>query len=385
MPAETVDFLVIGAGMAGASAAAHLAAAGRVILVEREAQPGYHSTGRSAALFTETYGNLPVRLLTKASRAFYETRAEGFVEHSILSPRGVLLYATQTQLRELDEAWNEMAPLDPSLSRLDGVAARALVPVLRPEAAAAAILEPNAMDIDVHGLHQGYLRLLRRRGGRILTDAPVTALSRRNGTWRVATPVGEFAAPIVVNAAGAWADDVAGLAGLPPTGLVPKRRTALVVPPPIGLEIHAWPMVIDVGETGYFKPDAGKLLVSPADETPVPPCDVQPEEIDVAIAIDRLMRATTLEVTRVERKWAGLRSFVADKTPVNGFDPLADGFFWLAGQGGYGIQTAEGMAKTAAGLIVEGRLPDTVAALGLTAAMLSPARLMRSERVRPPP
>ncbi len=375
MPAQTADIVVIGAGMAGASAAAHLAERARVILLEREAQPGYHSTGRSAALFTETYGNLPVRLLTKASRDFYLAQAGGLAEHPILTPRGVLLYAPEEQLGELDAAWQEMAPLDPALRRLDGAAAAALVPVLRPGAVRAAILEPQAMDIDVHGLHQAYLRRLRRQGGRLICDAPVTALARRGGAWTAATPAGEFAAPVVVNAAGAWADEVAGLAGLPPIGLVPKRRTALIVPPPAGIEVSAWPMVIDVGETGYFKPDAGKLLVSPADETPVPPCDAQPEELDVAVAIDRLTRVTVLEVKRVERRWAGLRSFVADKTPVNGFDPLAEGFFWLAAQGGYGIQTAEGMAQTAAGLIAEGRLPARIAGFGLDAAVLSPARI----------
>jgi D-arginine dehydrogenase len=372
--ADTADFLVIGAGMAGASAAAHLAAVGRVILLERESQPGYHSTGRSAALFTETYGNLPVRLLTRASRGFYETRADGLAEHPILTPRGALLYAMPGQKRLLDEAWAELSPLDASIQYLDAAATRALVPVLRPDKVVAAIHEPGAMDIDVHGLHGAYLRLLRRRGGRIVTDALVLALARRGGLWNASTPAGEFAAPVVVNAAGAWADQIAGLAGLPPIGIVPKRRTALIIAAPPGIDIAGWPITIDAAETGYFKPEAGKLLVSPADETAVPPCDVQPEELDVAIAIERLTARTTIEVRHVERKWAGLRCFVADKTPVCGFDPLADGFFWLAGQGGYGIQTAEGLARSTAGLIAANRLPDDLAGLGLDPAILSPAR-----------
>jgi len=372
MAVQTADIIVIGAGMAGAAAAAHLAVHGSVVLLEREAQPGYHSTGRSAALFTETYGNLTVRKLTRASREFYLAWADGFAEHPILSPRGALLYAPPEQMPALDAAWAEMSPLDPTIRWLDDAAARVLVPVLRPERVQAAILEPNAMDIDVHTLHQGYLRWFRRRGGRIETDAPVTALAREGGVWVATTPSEAFAAPVVVDAAGAWADEVAGLAGLPPVGLQPKRRTAMIVPAPAGLDIGHWPMVIDAEETGYFKPDAGKLLISPADETPVPPCDVQPEELDVAIAVDRLMRATTITVDRVERKWAGLRSFVADHTPVNGFDPLADGFFWLAGQGGYGIMTAEGMAKTAAALIAGGTPPD-----GISADRLGPARFVR--------
>jgi len=374
MAAVRADIVVIGAGMAGAAAAAHLAAHGRVVLLERESQPGYHSTGRSAALFTATYGNLTIRTLTQASRAFYLAWADGFAEHPILSPRGAMLYAPPEQRATLDRLWAEMSPNDPTIRLLGGKEARELVPVLRPDRVEAAILEPEAMDIDVHNLHQGYLRLFRRLGGQIQTDAEVTGLSRAGGVWNIVTRAGEFTAPVVVNAAGAWADVVAGMAGLPPVGLQPKRRTAMIVAAPAGFDTQRWPMVIDAEETGYFKPDAGKLLVSPADETPVEPQDIQPEELDVAIAIDRLERATTLKIDRVERKWAGLRSFVFDHTPVNGFDPLAEGFFWLAGQGGYGIMTAEGMAKAAASLITAGTLPDDIAALGITADSLGPAR-----------
>jgi D-arginine dehydrogenase len=371
---ETADLLVIGAGMAGAAAAAHLAAGRRVALLERESQPGYHSTGRSAALFTETYGNRAIRVLTGAGREFYLAGVEeGFTEHPILKPRGALMFAMPGQEAELDAAWDDLSALDPRVRRLDATGACAMVPVLRPDHVVGAVYEPDAMDIDVHELHQGYLRRLRQRGGRIVTDAEVRALARDNGVWRAATSAGEFAAPVVVNAAGAWCDVVAALAGLPPIGIVPKRRTALTIALPAGIDTGAWPMTLDIAESFYFKPDAGRLLVSPADETPIEPCDVQPDELDVAIAIDRLMQATTIEVTRVERKWAGLRSFVADKTTVCGFDPLAEGFFWLAGQGGYGIQTAEGMARCAASLI-GGGLPADLAAKGLTAATLSPAR-----------
>jgi D-arginine dehydrogenase len=377
MAATTADIIVIGAGMAGASAAAHLAAHARVVLLEREAQPGYHSTGRSAALFTETYGNRTIRLLSRASRAYYEARADGLAEHPILSPRGLLVYAPPEQMSLLDQAWAELAPLGPPVRRLDRDATRAIVPVLRPDRVIASILEPGAMDIDVHGLHQAYLRRLRHAGGRLATDAPATALGYVDGNWTVRTSAGEFAAPIVVNSAGAWADEVARLAGVPPIGLVPKRRTAFIVAAPAGSDSADWPLTGDIEETVYLKPDAGKLLVSPADETPVAPGDVQPEELDIAVAIDRLMRDTAVEVRRVERKWAGLRSFVADHTPVVGFDPLAHGFFWLAGQGGYGIQTAEGMALAAAALIVEKRLPDALIRLGLDAATLSPARFGR--------
>ena len=372
--AETADLIVVGAGMAGAAAAAHLARDRRVVLLERERQPGYHSTGRSAALFTETYGNRAIRILTGASRTFYEAWSDGFAAHPILTPRGALMFAMPGQEAKLDAAWADLSALDPRVRRLDAAEARAMVPVLRPDHVIGAVHEADAMDIDVHELHQGYLRRLRQLGGRIVTDAEVLALGREAGSWSLTTRAGEFATPTVVNAAGAWADALAVLAGLPPIGLVPKRRTALTVAPPAQIDAAAWPMTLDVEESFYFKPDAGRLLVSPADETPMPPCDVQPDELDIAIAIDRLTRATTIEVARVERKWAGLRSFVADKTTVCGFDPLADGFFWLAGQGGYGIQTAEGMARCAAALIGGAGLPQDIAARGLDAATLSPAR-----------
>src|SRR5437660_1451198 len=207
--------------MAGVSAAAHLAAFGRVILLERESQPGYHSTGRSAALFSETYGNLAVRLLTRAGRAYYESRADGLAEHPILTPRGALFFAMPGQERQLEEMWAELSPGHPTMAHLDTAEARRLVPVLRPDKVIAAIYEPGEMDIDVHGLHGAYLRLLRRRGGRLVTDAAALGLARRGGVWTAATPAGDFTAPVVVNAAGAWADIIAGLAGLPPIGIVP--------------------------------------------------------------------------------------------------------------------------------------------------------------------
>jgi D-arginine dehydrogenase len=374
VPAQTAEFLVIGAGMAGVSAAAHLAEFGRVFVLEGEDQPGYHSTGRSAAVFSETYGPLPVRILTRAGRGFYEDRAGGFAEHPILSPRGALVYAMPGQEAVLDALWAELAPRDPTIRRLDAAQTRALVPVLRPEKIVSGVLEPGAMDIDVHALHMAYLRLLRRRGGHLVTTAPVARLAHEGGTWSATTPAGRYTAPVIVNAAGAWADEVAVLAGLAPIGIVPKRRTALIVAPPPGIAIGGWPLTIDAEETGYFKPDSGKLVVSPADETPVAPSDVQPEELDVAIAIERLIERTTIAVHHVERKWAGLRSFAADKIPVVGFDPLMPGFFWLAGQGGYGIQAAEGLARSAAGLIGAGCLPADIAALGLDPATLSPGR-----------
>lgn len=367
------DVVIIGGGIAGAAAGYALAVQHRVVLLEREAQPGYHATGRSAALFTEAYGNKTIRALTKASRAFFTAPPSGFAAHPLLTPRGAMVIARADQKAALDDAFAEARHLVESVVRVDVDAACRTVPVLRREYFAHAFLEPDAMDIDVHALHRGYLRGITGAGGRVVSDAEVTALSCRNGCWHVQSRAGAFIAPVVINAAGAWCDEVAALAGVPPIGLVPKRRTAITFDPPTAA-VHDWPMVLDVDEQFYFKPDAGRLLASPADETPMPPCDVQPDELDLAILIDRLEQATTLTVKRIAAKWAGLRSFVADKTLVAGFEPGMPGFFWLAGQGGYGIQTSPAMARVAASLIAGRGLPDDLVDRGIGEASLSPAR-----------
>ncbi len=346
--AELADILVIGAGIAGASAAYELAAERRVIVLEQEAQAGFHSTGRSAALFSETYGNATVRALSRESRPFLTAPPDGFGETPLLTPRGAMFVAGEAERPHLDALAADAEP--GALVPLSGDEVRSRVPVLRPEASAAGLYEAGAMDIDVATLHQGYLAGLRRRGGRLVTDAGVTALRREAGVWTAATRAGDFAAPIVVNAAGAWADTVAALAGLAPLGLAPKRRTVALIPGP-DTDFAAWPLVIEAGERFYFKPDAGRLLISPADETDTPPTDAQPEDLDVAIAVDRIERATTLSIRRITHRWAGLRTFAPDRTPVCGFDPAAEGFFWLAGQGGYGIQTAAALAKRTARLV----------------------------------
>ncbi|CAO3430940.1 NAD(P)/FAD-dependent oxidoreductase [Azospirillum doebereinerae] len=377
---EQADFLVIGAGMAGASAAYELSARGRVLVIERESQPGYHSTGRSAALYTQTYGPPAIRAMTVASWGFYTEPPDGFTDHAMLTPRGVLIVGRDGETDRLDAEFANGHRLTPSVERLDRARTLAMAPFLRPDYPAGAVWEPDARDIDVHALHQGYLRELKARGGRVVTDAGVSALARRDGLWVAETAAGVFAAPVVVNAAGAWADALAELAGVRPVGLVPKRRTAITFDPVFadpadkaGLE--GWPMVCDLDETFYVKPDAGRLLASPADETPVAPCDVRPEELDIAETVERLEQASRFSVRRLTHSWAGLRSFVADKTPVVGFDDQAEGFFWLCGQGGYGIQTAPAMGRTAAALATGGDLPEDVRALGVSMRDLSPARL----------
>lgn len=368
------DFIVIGAGIAGASVAALLADEAKVILLEREDYPGFHSTGRSAALFSELYGNETVRALSRASRAFFVEPPEDFAETALVRRRGSLFVASARQLEQLD-AFAALPDIAPVAQRLSATELAALCPQLRTDFVAAGVLEPQSMDIEVHELHQGYLRLFKQRGGTLVTEAPVETLAREDGGWTVAAGSHRLRARVVINAAGAWADVIATVAGVAPIGLQPYRRTAVLVDPPEGAATEHWPMIIDIDEQFYVKPDAGLLLVSPADETPSDPCDAQPEELDIATGIYRAEEAMKLGIHRTKRSWAGLRSFVADRTPVVGFDPEAEGFFWLAGQGGYGIQTAPALARAAAALALGRDLPEDLVAEGVRREDLAPDRL----------
>jgi D-arginine dehydrogenase len=374
------DVIVIGAGIAGASVAAHLAETRRVVLLEREDRAGYHSTGRSAALFTEIYGNTVIRALTRASRKFLFDPPAGFAEGPLTRRRGCLYIASQSQLPAL-QAFASLPDVAPATRPLEVHEAHALCPILRKGYVAAALFEPDSADIDVSALHQGYLRLFRRRSGRLVTNAPVEALERGAGDWTVHAALERFTAPLLINAAGAWADEVAGLAGLARVGLQPRRRTAVLVDAPPGMDVGRWPFVNDAEEQFYFKPEAGALFLSPADETPVEPSDVQPEEWDIAAAVERVAAVTTLKITRLKARWAGLRTFAPDRTPVAGFSAEAPGFFWLAGQGGYGIQTAPALSRVAAALILEAPLPADLQALDVELPALSPARF-RAGRLR---
>ena len=374
-PTIDVDFLVIGSGIAAASIGYWLAPHGRVTLLERESQPCYHSTGRSAALFLASYGTPQVRALTLASRAFLSAPPAGFAQSPILSTRGALFVATPEQAELLDEHVTLLRSMSPQSRRLKPAELMGLVPVLRADRLLGGVLEPDASDIDVHALHQGYLKGLRRHGGTLVCDAEATVVERCGSIWQVQAGGREHRAPVLVNAAGAWCDEVARRAGVAPIGLQPKRRSAFVFAPLPGLSVAGWPSVVGADESWYFKPDAGLLLGSPANADPVPPQDVQPEEMDIALGMHRIEEMTTLKIGRPIRRWAGLRSFVADGDLVGGFDTAAPGFFWVAAQGGYGIQTSAAMGEACAALARGAPMPAHIVDFGLTPAMLSPARL----------
>lgn len=370
---HTTDFIVIGAGIAGASVAAELAAKHSVILLEAEAQPGYHATGRSAALFSEMYGNRIIRSVTRASReALFEPRTD-FAAHPLTRRRGALYVATAGQMPILNELAMQ-GDLRALVREVDAVSARSLCSSLRSSYVFGGLYEPGAADIDVHALHQAYLRAFRTHGGFLHKSQRVDAIEWTDGRWLAHSATDDYAAPTLINAAGAWADQVASLAGARPLGLRALRRTAVLVDAPQCQSISDWPLVLAADESFYFKPDAGRLLISPGDETPMEPCDVQPEEWDVALAIDRLTTATDIVVERVGQRWAGLRTFAVDRTPVVGFDPRAAGFFWLAGQGGYGVQTAPALARIAAALACDRHIPQAITDFGVDAAQLSPRR-----------
>lgn len=325
-------------------------------------------------MYSETYGNAVVRAITTASKAFYVNPPPGFSDHPLVTPRGALMVGAAADHDVLRQALENMRALVPNIEWWTHAEILQRVPELRPECAVYGVYEPDAMDLDVHAIHQGFLRGAKAAGAQLVCDAEVSQINFEAGQWRVSTPAGRVCAPVLINAAGAWCDELARLAGVKPVGLSPKRRTAFTCEAPVGCDISGQPLVMDAQESFYFKPDAGMLLVSPANEDPVTPQDVQPEELDVAIAVDRIETATTLQIRQVRRKWAGLRSFVADKSPVVGFAPDAPGFFWLAGQGGYGIQTAPAMGELAAALVRGLPVPPAMAALGLSAADVAAGR-----------
>ncbi|MBO9499585.1 MAG: FAD-binding oxidoreductase [Novosphingobium sp.] len=337
------DFAVIGAGIAGLATAAALSREGRVALVEQEEQPCYHSSGRSAAIFVRSYGSAAVQALTaRSATLFAEAEAQGLFT-ALAPPRGVMVVVPHGS-----EASGEA----PFRTRIDAHEAAALMPCLDPVRLDHAWWEPSARDIDVHAMQTGYLRELRAAGGELIAAAPLSRAEHRGKLWHLTAGVREIAVPIVVNAAGAWADPVARLFGAAPLGIRPLRRSAAVIDVPERLAPGHWPMIVDADETVYFKPEAGRLMLSPADSTPVEPHDCWPEDLDIAIAVDRYERLTGASVHRVHHRWAGLRSFAVDENPVIGTDPSVPGLYWAAGLGGFGVQTAPAIADFLLRLVI---------------------------------
>lgn len=378
MSGTVFDFAVIGAGMAGASVAYRLAQEGAsVVVLERESQPGYHSTGRSAAMFMESYGTEQIRALTRASRAFFEQPPAGFCEHELLHPRRVLYIGTEGQDQLLEDALAVYRREGLQAEMLSAAQAKALAPCLDEDKLIGAVLDMDSTDIDVAELHQGFLRGMSRRGAQLRCKAELAGAVRdeRSEVWTLTLGGGDVvSARGVVNAAGAWADPVAALCGARTLGIEPRRRSAFTFPAPEGVDVSRWPAVIGVDESFYFKPDAGQLLGSPANADPVAPHDVVPEELDIALGIHRIESLTSLRIRRPAHVWAGLRSFAPDGDFVIGWDPSCQGLFWLAGQGGYGIQTSAGASAAACALLLGQTLPDFLLRQGVEAERLSPRR-----------
>lgn len=375
------DFIVIGAGIAGASAAYELAARSTVLTIEAEKQAGYHSTGRSAALFTRNYGSALVRQINALSEPFFYNPPQDFTEVPFLRPRGALAVAGPGNEAMLDAVLAASTDNEPVVE-ITAQEALSMVPFLRSDRVARAVFEAGVTDIEVANLLQSYLRGCKRRGGRIVTGEPVLALKNTADVWTVTTRAGTYQAKTLINAAGAWADEIGALAGAKKIGLVAKRRTAIIVEPPAGCDVETLPCVDFASSDAYIKPDGGKLMASPGDATPIAPQDVQPDEMDVAVLADWVQRETLITIRRIGHSWAGLRSFVSDDSPVIGYDPIVPEFVWHAAHGGYGIMMAPTLARAVASLCQNGGLPFDLASSGLRSSDFGPERLKRMDAGR---
>ncbi len=367
-----VDVLVIGGGIAGVSLGYELALNRSVALVEMESALAFHTSGRSAATYLESYGGPVIRALTRGSRRQFEDPAMG----DILSERGLLWFADDDNVPQMRAFHAEVRMTVPDCQLLSGPEAEQVNPLLAPGACQLAVYEPGAMDIDVHALHQGYVRGLKARGGTVHTQQGLTSVKRTEGYWRVTLANGEVVrADVIANASGAWADEVAIHFGARPLGLVPLRRSAFIVSMPTGIPSRTIPLTCHLNDSWYFLPRGETVLCSPADETPQPPCDTRPDELEIARCIDALNATTTLNIRSIRSPWAGQRTFAPDRIPVVGFDPQVEGLFWYAGLGGYGMQTAPALSRTGAALVRHEPIPIDLADEGVRAGDLGPARL----------
>ena len=366
------DFIVIGGGFAGVSAASFLSKHGKVVLLEMESSLAYHTSGRSAAMLVENYGSAGARPLVKAARPFLENPPEGSVDSPLLSPRPIMWVAdstgtddllSQAEMGRQNGSVNEELSAEEVLDRF---------PAMDPDWVKGGLIENSGADIDVAALHQAFVRIARRNETEISTNAKVESITRDGRQWVVELAGRVVSAPVVVNGAGAWGDVVAEMAGVTPLGLQPYRRTAFMVPG--SEESSAWPMIVEIREEWYLKPDGVQFLCSLAEENPSEPTDARPRIEDVALAIERINTATTLDIKTVNSQWSGLRTFAPDRDLVIGEDPTAPGFYWLVGQGGIGVQTSPAYGALLASLVTDNPLPEGFDAVGVDPERTAPAR-----------
>ena len=372
---QTVDFLIVGAGIAGAGMAYRLAGHGDVLVCDMEQQADYHTTGRSAAFYAETYGGAKVQPLTSSSKDFLHTPPMGFADTQLITDLGVVhVFAEKQKARAVAEFETMVTDL-PHIQLLDSAGLAAKLPQLATGQFAGGIYDSECGNLNVAALHQGYMRAARKMGAQFLLGAGFDAAAYESGFWTVQLAGHTVRTRFIVNCAGAWGDQVAEKCGLAPIGLEPLRRTLVTVPNPTELSFdRRLPIVMELDEKFYFKPEGNGYLITPADETLSPPCDSQPELEDVALAVDYFERATGSAVAKVEAKWSGLRTFAPDRVPVIGFDRSSDAFFWSVGQGGFGIQTSPAWSRLAASLILGHAVPDDIKAFGGQQAWYAPTR-----------
>lgn len=372
------DYLIIGGGIAGTSIGYSLAESKRVAVLEMEELPGYHTTGRSVAVWTTAYGPVEMQKLCHASGDFIHNPPEGFSEYPLYHDMGLMFIAKEDDVADLLGYLKLVQQLEPDIHEITPEEAIAKVPILKREFVKAAFYDPNTTGLEVSNIHQGYIKHIKAHGSDVISKAEVQSMERRDGLWHISTPAGEFSAPVVINAAGAWADVVAEKAGTRKIGIVPKRRTVIGLKPPEGMDVRKWPGVMDAHEAFYFKADGGQIVASPADETPDTPHDVQPDEMDIAITADYMMQATDLQIRRIDQSWAGLRCFVEDRLPAVGFADDVDGFFWFAAQGGYGIATSPALGRLGAAIVQGEGVPEDIARHELTEETFKPQRLWQT-------
>ncbi len=373
---QKFDVIIIGAGIAGLSAAYEISKSKNILVVEQEDHPGYHATGRSAAVYAAAYGseNTALYALVRSSWPFFKNPPAGFSEYALYGDRGIMFVADHDHTSGLIKHYEEMKIRNPDAILVNRDFIKRKFPLLRDSYCETAIYDPNVYDLDVSALQEGYLRAIKKSGGQIITGFQATEIQQIQDQWAVSNGTARYQAPILVNAAGPWVDHIAQMAGAGKINIKPLRRSAILVDGPEGEISDDWTMIVEFEEEFFIKPDAGKLLISPANEDLSPPCDAQPEELDIALAAHYAEEVLGLPVKKIDHSWAGLRSFVADRGPVIGFDDKAQGFFWLAGQGGFGVQTAPAAGRLAAALIAQEAVPEDIKSYGLEEVMTSPSR-----------